>query len=264
MPAKEEVYRAAQKLAMSKPYDQITFVEIAAEAGVHWTAVRRHLGNKEELRRWLLEIQQQELDGGPLADTRTRIMEAAEAVFAVQGYHQASLEKVATAAGLTKGAVYWHFANKQDLYLAMMEKNLSMQLQQLPLEIEQLLGASDPEASLTMWLKSQFDCLQTGDGGSMLFLEFVTSSREPEIRDRLQALYGKSLEAIGDFLTQMQQRGYLSSDLDAKAVGIIVDAMIKGVVIQWLIDPIRCDLNKLLPTIAKVLWSGIAPIEYGD
>lgn len=47
--------------------------------------------------------------------TRDRIMDAALAVFADQGYHRASIEEIATRAGLTKGAVYYWFTDKDDL-----------------------------------------------------------------------------------------------------------------------------------------------------
>lgn len=47
--------------------------------------------------------------------TRDRIMDAALAVFAEQGYHRASIEEIAARAGLTKGAVYYWFTDKDDL-----------------------------------------------------------------------------------------------------------------------------------------------------
>ncbi|WP_410768900.1 TetR family transcriptional regulator [Fontibacillus sp. BL9] len=257
MSVRNQVLEAAQELAGTKPFDQITFAEVAHLAGVHWTAVRRHFGDKQGMRNWLMEKQRENQES--LNDTRTRILEAAAKTFAEQGYTTTSLDKVAAEAGLTKGAVYWHFSSKQDLFLAIMERNLSQQVQQLPVQIENLLEAANPEAALTVWLQSQFDCLESGDGGSILFFEFVTSSREPEIREKLQAMYGKSLEALGAFLLQMQQKGYIAEDLDPQSLGIMVDALLKGVVIEWMIDPVRCQPGRLLQTMAKVLWQGMAP-----
>ncbi|MDN4068749.1 TetR family transcriptional regulator [Paenibacillus vini] len=257
MSVRTQVLKSAEELVKSKPFDQITFAEIAKMAGVHWTAVRRHFGDKQGLRSWLAERQSD--NNGTLADTRTRILEAAAKVFAEQGYATASLEKAAAEAGMTKGAVYWHFSSKQDLFLAIMERNLIQQNRQLPVQIENLLEADDPESALYAWLKSQFDCLEAGDGGPQLFLEFITSSREPEVRDKLQAMFGQSLEALGGFLAQMQQKGYIAQGLDPQSLGIMVDALMKGIVIEWLIDPVSCQLEPLLQTAAKVLWRGLAP-----
>lgn len=257
MSVKSKILEAAEQLAKAKPYDQITFAEIAEMAGVHWTAVRRHLGSKQEMRIWLQE-KQTGLNGS-LSDTKSRILEAAGLIFSEHGYRNASLDKVAAAAGMTKGAVYWHFANKQDLYLAIIERNLQQQSRQLPLQIDQILGADDPETALYLWLQSQFDCIGEGDGRALLFYEFVTSSREPEIRNKLKEMYGKALDGLGSFLAETQRNGYIEQGLDPHYIGIMVDGLIKGIVIEWIIDPERCQLEPLMRTMSKVLWNGLRP-----
>jgi AcrR family transcriptional regulator len=57
--------------------------------------------------------------------TRGRIVSGARALFAAQGYDGTSMEQIARAVGMTKGAVYAHFKRKRDLYLACMEDSLS-------------------------------------------------------------------------------------------------------------------------------------------
>lgn len=54
--------------------------------------------------------------------TRETLLDAAEAVFLEKGFAAATLEDIARTAGLTRGAVYWHFENKQDLFDAMHER----------------------------------------------------------------------------------------------------------------------------------------------
>lgn len=257
MSVKEKVIQAADKLAQTLPVDRITYAEIAREAGVHWTAVRRHLGGKPEMRAWLKQIQ----DAGQasFADTRTRIMEAGAKVFAELGYHQAALDKVAAEAGLTKGAVYWHFASKQDLFLAILEYQLNKQLRMLPGQIEQMLNADDPESALSDWLSAQFGCLDREDGTSMLFLEFVTSSREPEVREKLKAVHGKIVDGVALCMEEMRKKGLIRPDLDPEAVSVMTDALLKGLVVEWLIDPERVKLKTLFATISKVLWHGLLP-----
>jgi|GEM_PF-1299049 len=55
---------------------------------------------------------------GGRSPTRRSILEAAREVFGERGYHAASIDDVTRAAGTTKGAMYWHFRDKRDLYLA--------------------------------------------------------------------------------------------------------------------------------------------------
>jgi AcrR family transcriptional regulator len=52
-------------------------------------------------------------------ETRSAILDAAEAVFHERGVGQTSLAQIATAADVTRGAIYWHFANKVELFKAM-------------------------------------------------------------------------------------------------------------------------------------------------
>lgn len=54
--------------------------------------------------------------------TRRQILDAARAEFARRGVTRTSLEHIARAAGVTRGAIYWHFANKAELFQAMREQ----------------------------------------------------------------------------------------------------------------------------------------------
>ncbi len=54
--------------------------------------------------------------------TRASILDAAETVFYERGVSQTSLGHIAAAAGCTRGAIYWHFRGKSDLFMAMRER----------------------------------------------------------------------------------------------------------------------------------------------
>ena len=56
------------------------------------------------------------------AETRNRILDAAERVFSERGVSHTSLEDIAKAAGVTRGAIYWHFKNKSELFTAMVNR----------------------------------------------------------------------------------------------------------------------------------------------
>jgi AcrR family transcriptional regulator len=59
--------------------------------------------------------------------TRMQLLAAAEEVFAARGFHGASLDEVAEAAGYSKGAVYSNFASKDELFVAVLRKRMSEQ-----------------------------------------------------------------------------------------------------------------------------------------
>lgn len=72
--------------------------------------------------------------------TRQEIIAAARKVFAERGVSRTTLEQIATEAGVTRGAIYWHFKNKPDLFFAMMEQVSPPLIDR----IDVALPASDP------------------------------------------------------------------------------------------------------------------------
>ena len=56
------------------------------------------------------------------AETRSEILHSAKALFLDKGYENVSLEEIAAAAGVTRGAVHWHFKNKQGLMFAIRDE----------------------------------------------------------------------------------------------------------------------------------------------
>src|ERR1700724_3041427 len=58
------------------------------------------------------------------ANTRERLLDAARSVFASSGFHGASVEEIASRAGFSTGALYSNFDGKEDLFLALMEREI--------------------------------------------------------------------------------------------------------------------------------------------
>src|SRR5262245_48343606 len=78
--------------------------------------------------------------------TRQSILDSAERLFLEKGVTNTSLEQIAKAAGVTRGAVYWHFANKAHLFNDMLSQ-VRLPPEQLALRLSGC-GGSDPVASL--------------------------------------------------------------------------------------------------------------------
>jgi AcrR family transcriptional regulator len=81
--------------------------------------------------------------------TRGRIVAVASELFAAGGYDGTSIEQIARAAGMTKGAVYAHFRRKRELYLACMEDSLSFFRQ--PVELDETAPAVERLRAYLLW-----------------------------------------------------------------------------------------------------------------
>jgi AcrR family transcriptional regulator len=252
MSARDEVYKSALELAAKKPYDQITLAEVAELAGVHWTTVSRCFGGKSKMRNWLRDNQKnEELQN---SDTRSRIIEAAGAVFSSMGYNQASLDLVADYAGMTKGAVYWHFSSKQELFLALLELRLQQQIRYVSMNTASMLASDNPPEALRKWLQGQLGGLAETGRNPGLFMEFVIASREPEVQARLVGLQRQFLQAIAELIAELQRRGQLSSRIHASNAALLIDSIMKGTAVEWMIDPERVDLEAYLESVSLFIW----------
>src|SRR5205807_10231391 len=77
--------------------------------------------------------------------TRTTLIDAAADVFARRGFHAASLEEIAEAAGFTRGAIYKNFENKEELFFAVIERRIDAQLSRFREVLrEDRAAATDP------------------------------------------------------------------------------------------------------------------------
>jgi len=90
--------------------------------------------------------------------TRQRIIDAAREVFLSRGVSRTSMEQIATKAGLTRGAIYWHFSNKTDLFSALREQVLLPLIDRmddnLPVE-----SNDDPLGQIGKFLSGTIDAL---------------------------------------------------------------------------------------------------------
>ncbi len=258
MTVRERIVAATRRLAMEHDLEHLSFAQIAKEAGVSWATVRRYVGEKAQLGAFLAESQT------PAAlpvgeDTRHRILSAARRVFAAKGYAGASLDEVAADAGLTKGAIYWYFASKSEVLLTLMEESRKRQTHTLPATIRRWTEADDQAAAFTAVLKEQMELCLRHQEWPRLLVEFLAESRDPQVRERFQALTRKRMEIIAEVIAQAQQRQLLRTDVDPFVVAVLLTNLLDGLQ-QWsLVDPTALEPASLAPAFAALLWPGLAP-----
>jgi len=90
--------------------------------------------------------------------TRQRIIDAAREVFLSRGVSRTSMEQIATQAGVTRGAVYWHFSNKTDLFQAMREQVFLPLIDRMD-DTFQVEGTEDPLNCIEHFLCSTIEAL---------------------------------------------------------------------------------------------------------
>jgi AcrR family transcriptional regulator len=253
---RQRIQDATRRLAARQPLHQLSFAQIAKEAGVSWATVRRYVGEKASLSEFLAQPQASS-STVEARDTRSHILAAARRVFAAKGYTGASLDEVAADAGLTKGAIYWYFASKSEVLLALVEERRERQTATLPDAIRSFTSSDDPISALTAVLKEQMELCRHNQEWPRLVVEFLSESRDPLVRERFQTLVRRRQEIIRDAIAEAQQNQLLRADVDPYEVAVLFTSLFDGLQ-QWsLVDPTALSPASLAPTFAALLWPGL-------
>ncbi|MCD6060839.1 MAG: transcriptional regulator [Moraxellaceae bacterium] len=232
--------------------------EVATLARVSEAEVREHLGPAENFPALLSHA-------SPAHETRERIIASAARVFARKGFQKASLDEIAADAGMTKGAIYWHFRNKNDLLFAMLDCRLQRDTAPLMGDLHTLIReGGDPLTALTrMFQAGLHRCTDDPDWGH-LYLECLSLSRNDGVREKLSAFYDRIWAMSGGFSQELQAHGLTHDGIDPKDAAVFWAALFDGLVLAWLIKGDEVDFDRLLPAIFRMLWRGIAPAAPTD
>lgn len=179
--------------------------------------------------------------------TRAALVSAARFVFARDGYHGASLDEIARAAGYSKGAVYSNFTNKAELFLAVLDDNLDVAGLEAwdPFAGEDLtcddppdgVSAAEVEQGSTAELKQEI--LEIGRGISLATLEFIAVAARDE---DLSAALAVRTQLLVDFYSVMAARYRHEDDpLEPAEVGALLTALDQGSAVLWLSGLVSVD-----------------------
>lgn len=201
-------------------------------------------------------------DEPKLRDTRERVLAAAVTVFARKGFKGANLDHIAAEAKLTKGAIYWHFRSKNDLFAALLEYRFEQQTAPLTQELALALSVAEPSArqqALVAMLGGMLKRFQEDSDWPRLYLEFISQSRDPDIALRMRALYEHGRAVAADMVERMKQGGLTAANLDTQMAATFWCALLDGFMLAWLLKPETFDNDLLVKQLVAMLWSGMAP-----
>jgi TetR/AcrR family acrAB operon transcriptional repressor len=181
------------------------------------------------------------------AATRDSILDAAEKLFVEQGVSRTTLQHIATAAGVTRGAIYWHFDDKGALFNAMMERAI------LPLEAEmQVLDQAESEDPLVDLRNHMLAVLDrtANDPGARRVFEIATL--KVEFVGEMDAVRQRRKDNMANWMTRAERRiglaadkGLISRQVDPSRVALALWIMIDGLIRNWMFDPQDFDLIAL-------------------
>ena len=194
-------------------------------------------------------------------ETRERILEAAEKVFDEDGLTFASLVKIARYANVTRGAIYWHFKDKKELFDAVCERNaLSME------RMVDAIADNPQDGPLLCRLRAVcLSILQETSSNSHMHHTFTAKLPQNAVTPladsillRRCAVPSPSKELLKRLIGHAVKQGQLPPDLDVDLAGTALHGTLNGLLNEWLWAPGSFDLmsraDRLLEVSVDAMW----------
>lgn len=171
--------------------------------------------------------------------TRLQILAAARQVFARNGVTRTTMEHIAQAAGVTRGAIYWHFANKIQLFNAMRDQ---VSLPLIDKGDDELLSADthDPLEPIERFLHGIVDAVASDKDTRQTFqimsfkCEYV-DELERELK-QYSARCHELLDKLAPIYERARREGVLRPDLEPRLAALDTCLFISGLMRHWLLD----------------------------
>lgn len=164
----------------------------------------------------------------PAEVRRAQILEAALQCFGEKGLHAAKMSDIASVSGLSKGAIYWHFKGKNEIFLALFEAvNDALLAEWDEIEVE------DPVETLARFGEAAIERLLQTRPLLDAWTEFL---RHPESRRRMGDVYELSRRRLAAVLERGIESGSVAPcDPAAAAAGLT--GLVEGLLLQAFADP---------------------------
>lgn len=176
------------------------------------------------------------------AITRQRIIDAAREMFLLKGVSRTSLEQIATHASVTRGAVYWHFQNKAELFHAMREEVYLPLIDRMD---DTLLGNSeeansDPLGRISKYMASTILILDDDQTTRATYEVMMTKCEYvDEFADVLQSILSNCnglVHKLEQAYAKAQEIGQVGTQLNTAELALDTHLFFSGLLHMWVKD----------------------------
>ena len=184
--------------------------------------------------------------------TREHILKTSRKILLAQGFHNTSISEIISATGVKKGNLYYHFASKEDLGLAVLEDAK----EEFFLFLDKSLSGADPVAKIINSCQAIFkEQKKNNFVGGCLFgntaLEMTDSS--PEFASVIQEVFDRWTGKLEALLTDTQDAGNLSLKIPPKLLAKTVVATMEGAIMMTRVSKREKDLRDFLEAIKALI-----------
>ena len=185
------------------------------------------------------------------AETRRRVLEAAEAEFRRDGYHGASLERIAAEAGFTTGAIYSTFESKAGVMMALIEARAERRRVDWAEVIAAAASAEEFIAEIAR--RTAREGAAERDWWAVV-IEFMTViARDEQLRARYAKIHKARLSALADAIRIGMQKAGGDWGVSPERLAIAVQALGRGLGVEGLVAPDAVSEDLIVETALTLL-----------
>lgn len=176
--------------------------------------------------------------------TREALLDAAEEVFYDNGVARTSLEQIARHAGMTRGAVYWHFKNKADLFHALLDR-VRMPFEELLEEVRSTSEVESPLETLRLACLNGLPRIEQPHARRIHSIllhrcEFFSDINPLEMQNRL---VDECQAGMREQFRHAHDQGLLVPHLSPDTASRLLQSTLSGLIHDWLRNPERFSLQ---------------------
>jgi AcrR family transcriptional regulator len=195
------------------------------------------------------------------ARTRERLLETAREVLLERGYNAATLDGIALAAGVTKGAVYSNFASKAELFLAVLDARTEWRAPQFE-RARQVSGTIEDLAR--QHARNAVADDPDGRWASVLVEAWAAAVDDEPFRLALRARTRAANASVGTHVQEIAERCGVEFPHPMESVSQASGAMLRGLLLQRLIDPDRVSAELVEEAFAAFVRGMVRPVSEGE
>jgi AcrR family transcriptional regulator len=194
------------------------------------------------------------------AETRQKLLDAAERVFLRRGLQGSSVEEISAEAGFTRGAFYSNFKSKDQLFVELLQDRVYRQYGQMAMQAQEQPGT--PRERLRWGIERVRDVQKDEDGRFLfrLWLECLTqAARDEEFRKLAATFWSGNRAILAEQIKETYKEIGDKPPLPTQQIATAMIALDVGLAVQHLVDPDEAPLDFYIPLFDVLFGSMVDP-----
>jgi len=190
-------------------------------------------------------------------DTANRILNQAMRIFLEKGYHGTSVDAITQAAGVTKGALYWHFENKEDVLKRIIERYERLFLDGMIQAVRGAKGNIHDKVEKYFRYNAAF-----AYRNRELCVSFDTLAAElvgthHGVEAEFRRIYKKYQDFLSNLIAQGKKEKVFKKEIDEHLTALVIIAFHVGILLQWSMNKDQIDGKAYVETFKKIMLNGM-------